>query len=136
MRLDEEFISNGKDYQARGIIARIHAIGYYNDGPLVRRPIHQYLTLDCGKGKPSICVKYVGEAKFVDRDGERFLDMTGMKEGQIVVSPGFVYQKIEFSTRLMAEHLRALKTYRPHDILFTEKDGGPAIDLGDMNKPH
>lgn len=133
MNVEEELFDTSKAYEARGIIAKIMPIGWYKESPLVRKRVYQYLTLDCGDGRNSICVKYVGEAPFVEQNGEKFLDASALKEGEIVVSPGFIYKKVAMSGVIMTEHLKALKTYRRKTILDATKEDGPAIDLGEID---
>ena len=136
MRIETDFFDNDQGYEARGIVARVMPIGHYQDGPLMRQKIYRYLTLDCGDGRQSIAVRFVAQARVTKKGGESFLDTSELKPGQIVVSPGFVYEKITMSSPLMVEHLKALKTYKRKDIMTAEvdKSAGP-IDLGEIKVP-
>lgn len=132
----EKGLGNNQGYQARGIVARINKIGNVQVG-LIHTPVFQYLTLDRGKGQRGIVVKFVSPAPRVINEltGEEFLDLESLKEGDIVVSPGLVYEKIEWTDALYTEHLKALRTYRPKDILISEapSKGEDAIDLGKID---
>ena len=133
MNVEEEFFDSSQGYEARGIVARIQPAGFYQNGALLRLPIYRYLTLDCGKGRKGIAVKLVGQAAFIERNGERYLDASKLKEGQIIVEPGFIYQKTTMTGALMAEHLKALKTYRRKTIIKADRDTGGDFDLGVMD---
>lgn len=130
MKIDTDIFDNDQGYEARGIVAKIMPIGYYEQGPLMKVRIYRYLTFDCGKGKPSFAAKFVEQAQVMTKNGESFLDANKLKPGQIVVSPGFIYEKIPMSSPLMTEHLKALKTYKRKDIIKSEKSDAPAIDIG------
>lgn len=130
---DAGLIEQDKGYQARGIVARIAPMGHYVEG-LVKKQIFRYLTLDVGSG-PSIAVMYDRPAPFLDTPDGRVLDTRDLKEGEIVVAPGFVYKKIKMSSPLMTEHLKALRSYRPKDIITEDTVRDEAIDLGEINKP-
>ena len=105
--VEADVLDPNKSYEARGIISAMDPVGYYQEG-LLRSPIYRYLTLDCGKGKPSIAVEFVREARWIARGAERYLDLKDVKEGEILVSPGFVYKKIPWTSQITAAHLKAL----------------------------
>lgn len=131
MKVEEDYFDRAQGYEARGIVARIQPIGHYQASVLLRLPIYQYLTLDCGEGRKAMAVQFVGTAPYNEVNGERFLDATKLKPGHIVVDPGFVYKKITMTGQIMAEHLKALKRYRRKDIIKAERDAsGGSIDLG------
>lgn len=130
MQVSNDFFDNGQDYHARGIVARIMPIGHYQVSILVKEKIYRYLTLDCGNNQPSFAVRFVAQAEVVQENGQTFLNGAKLLPGQIVVSPGFIYEKIAWSTPLWNEHLKALKTYKRKDIIISEKIAAPAIDLG------
>lgn len=132
----EKSIGQNQGYSARGVVARINKIGNVQVG-LIHTPVFKYLTLDRGAGQRGIVVQFVSPAPRVidELTGEEFLDMQALKEGDIVVSPGLVYEKIEWTDALYAEHLAALRMYRPKDILISEapsKDEA-AVDLGKID---
>lgn len=112
-------LQSDKDYEARGIIAKIQPIGNVAHGILTAQPIYKYLTLDRGKGIPAILVKYKGKAPTTP---EKELDYSKLRLGDIVVAPGLLYQKAEWTGAIMAAHLAALKLYRPSVIVTQEKD--------------
>ncbi len=118
-------LQSNKDYSARGIIAKIQPIGNIQLGILTAQPIYKYLTLDQGKGKPSLLVKFEGQAPTTP---EKELDYDKLRLGDIVVSPGLLYRKAEWTGFIMAAHLAALKKYRPSVIITQEKDtSSPAL---------
>lgn len=122
-----------QSYEARGIIAKIGIIGHVLHGPM-QVPVYRFLSLDCGDQRPSIAVEFVRKADMMQDAAGPYLDITKMKEGEIVVSPGFVYRKIPWTTPLINAHLHALKTYRRKVIVKSEvdKSTGP-IDLGTLD---
>jgi len=134
-RVDKDFMKGDQDYEARGIIAKIGPIGHVHYGPM-QVPVYRFLTLDCGDQKPSICVEFVRKADTIKEEGsnEPYLDMSKLKNGEFVVSPGFVYRKIPWTTPLINAHLHALKTYRRKVIVKSDvdKSSGP-IDLGTLD---
>lgn len=136
MQIKPDVFNPSQDYEARGVVAQAVQIGHYQEGPLLRRPIYKYLTLDCGPGRPGIAIEFVREAEYVKTKEGSFLKADGLKEGEIVVSPGFVYKKIPWSTPLMNAHLKALKSYRRKDIIhsYVDKSDAP-IDLGTVKPP-
>lgn len=114
-----EKLASDKDYEARGIIAKIDPIGNVTLGGLVAQPIYRYLTLDQGRGKKSILVEYHGKAPMTPT---KELDYNKLRLGDIVVAPGLLYRKREWTAPLMSAHLAALKLYRPSVIVTAEKD--------------
>lgn len=131
----EERLGDSQAYEARGIVGRIQPIGELQTG-FIMTPIFRYLTLDCGKGKRGICVEFVSPApRVVSEEGVEYLDMSQIDEGMIVVNPGLLYKKIPWTGVLHAEHLKALQTYRPKDIVIADapSEDEEAIDLGSLN---
>ena len=118
-------------YEARGVVARYHQMGHFQQG-LMQVPVWKFLTLDRGKGE-YIPVEFVKPAPVKADKGESILDMEALQEGDIVVHPGLVYRKTFWHANLMAAHMKALQTYRPKDIITSEKADAPAIDLGQMD---
>lgn len=135
MKIDTDIFDNDQGYNALGVVAKIMPIGYYEVGAFAKVRIYRYLTFDCGKNV-SFAAKFVEQAPVKIENGESFLDTSNLKPGQIVVSPGFIYEKIGWSSPLMTEHLKALKKYRPKDIITGEVDkaAGP-VDLGEIKVP-
>ena len=130
VHVNTDVFSNDQGYDALGVVARINKIGEYADGPLMRKPIYQFLTFHAGGGKPSFVAKYQRQAAIAIKDGQSFLDASELKVGEIVVSPGFIYKKIPWSSKLMNCHLDAMKTYKPKEIIIASAPTEPAIDLG------
>jgi hypothetical protein len=124
-----------QDYEARGIVSKIGVIGHVLHGPM-QVPVYRFLTLDCGDQKPSMAVEFVRKADIMHDGTGPYLDITKMKEGEIVVTPGFVYRKIPWTTPLINAHLHALKTYKRKVIVKSEVDrSAPPVDLG-VYDPH
>lgn len=108
-----------KGYSARGIIARLDKCGNMNkDGLIV--PIYRYLTLDCGAGREPIPVRLVGKAPIRYDEAGAYLDVASLKEGDIVVEGGLLYRKTEWSTAIRLVHAKAMKRYRPKNIVIAE----------------
>lgn len=128
--VDLKKLENNQAYEARGIIARYFNMGFFEKGPLLRVPVYRFLTLDCGKGKPSVPVEFVGPAPVIEDRGETVLNVEALREGDFVVHPGLVYRKCPWNDNLMAAHMKALQVYRPKTIIDREKADAPAIDLG------
>lgn len=129
----EKYLGTDQGYEARGVVARIQPIGYYNESTLLRLPVYKYLTLDRGAGQQGIAVQFVGAAAFIEENGERFLDTRRLKPGHIVVHPGFIYKKVTMTGTLMAEHLKALKKYKRKVIIGTDREDSGGFDLGVMD---
>jgi len=132
----ETGLRDDQSYSARGVVAKIDKIGDLQYDMLIV-PIYKYLTLDCGKGNRPQCVKFVKPApRVVDEvSGESYLDLAALEFGEYVVSPGLVYKNINFSSMLYSEHLKALQSYRPKDILVadTSEAKNDVIDGGSIN---
>lgn len=132
----EKTIRNDQAYHARGVIARINPVGEIGLSGLTTSKIYEFITLDTGKGNPAQCVRFVGKAPMlITEDGEQQLDMAMLKEGDIVVSPGLLYRKTEFTGAVHAEHLIQLQKYRPKDIIIADAPDASeeAVDLGAFN---
>lgn len=115
-------------YERRHIVARVGMRGHCVVMG-VKRVIHDYLTFKPDRG-PAYCARFVKPAP-VDKNG--FMRLEALKEGDIVVEPGFVYRKESFMpSSVMVAHLKAMKTWRkPHDVIvpWVDKDEAP-VDLG------
>ncbi len=121
MLVDENSLSSDKQYEARGIVARINPIGVYGSGG-VNMPIYQFLTMDCGPGREKILVEFVGPAPYNEVGDTNELDFSKVKEGDIIVQPGFLYRRRTWTGELMTKHLEALKRYKPKIIVSSEVD--------------
>lgn len=128
--VDSKKLESDQAYEARGVIGRYHAMGFYEKGPLLRVPVYRFLTLDAGPGRNAIPVEFIKPAPVIEDKGETVLDTASLREGDFVVHPGFVYRKCPWNDNLMAAHMKALQTYRPKTIIEREKADAPAIDLG------
>ena len=100
-------------------------------------PVYRFITMDCGKGREheDFAVKYVGKAPFAvdELTGEKYLDMSRIKEGQVVVHPGFIYERVEWTTSLRLAHASALQKYKRKDIILADKADAPSIELPTMD---
>lgn len=133
VKVSDKNMDNNQAYQARGVVAKIGQMGHYQAGPMLRIPVYRFLTLDCGKGNPSLAVEFSGPAP-VSEDAEgAYLDVSNLREGDIVVHPGLLYRKCVMTDGLMAAHMKALQTYQPKDIITADAPDEPAIDLGFQN---
>jgi hypothetical protein len=120
-------LKEDQDYEARGVVMRAEVIGHFTTG-IIRTPIYRYISLDCGPNVPSIIVEYVGQAP---RNALMEIDVRSLRQGDILINPGFIYRKIEWTGPLMNAHLNALKFYKPKSIIKAEAvHDEPAVDLG------
>lgn len=118
--VNDKKINDHIGYEARGIIARINKIGEYELGPMVRVPVFQFLTLDCGPGRDKILVEFVGPAPYDEETRE--IKINELKEGDFVIDPGFLYQRRPWTDALINEHLLQLKAYKPKMIIKSDVD--------------
>lgn len=118
MQVLADNMSNNQGYEARGIVARIKEVGKVEYGGL-QLPVYQYVTLDTGKGNEPVVCRLKGKAPFIKDEltGETELDFSKLNEGDFIIQPALIYEKIEWSTKLRNEHMLALATYKPKDIV-------------------
>lgn len=128
-------MARNQAYEVRGVIGKLGRVGNYQYGSvLVQLPIYKYLTLDCGPNKESVPVEFVRQAPFInDEAGTPHLNIKALKEGEFVVSPGFVYKRCKWFGQLYTAHLKALQNYKRKDIIMAEKADAPPIDLGTID---
>lgn len=118
---------HNRPYERRHIVARMGKIGEVRYGHRTVS-LWRYLTFWCGAGEPSFAAEFV---RLADADAGGFLHIAHLKEGDIVVSPGLIYKKIPMSGRILGEHLRKMKTFKPKAELVPFKDTkAPVVDLG------
>lgn len=102
-------------------------IGYFQEGGK-KYTLWGYLTFYCGEGVTPIAAKY---DRIAPRDEDGELLTSGIKPGEIVVMPGFVYKIIPMSGMIMSEHLKKIQRgWKPKAQLVYEKSDAPAVDLG------
>lgn len=126
---------NSQEYDRRQIVACMDQVGQFAVGKQ-RYKLWRYMTFYCGKDQPSIAAELVGRAPV---DNEGFLRIEEMKEGQLLVMPGFIYRKIPMTGALMAEHMKKMKYFKPRVMVEHVKDTSVgAEDLGiiDMRTKH
>ena len=113
-----------QSYEARGVVCKFGIKGFVGSGDF-KQPIYEFMSLDKGRGvyQP---VKFAGIAP--SKDG--YLDVERLREGQIVVNPGYLYEPCGWNDGLLAKHLKSLKTYQPKSILERDDVMGPSVDLG------
>lgn len=134
MKVSDENIARNQAYEARGVVAKYHAIGHYQSGPAIRIPVYKFLTLYQGPGRDSIPVEFVRPAPMlIGKNGERYLNTEAVEVGHFVINPGLVYRRCLWFDNLMAEHIRALQLYKPKDIIIADKDDAPPVDLGTLD---
>lgn len=120
MKINDDKIEDTRGYEARGVIARINKIGSYQAGPAINVPVYQFISLDCGKGKKSKLVEFVGPAPYDKATQE--LDLNQVEKGDVIITPGFIYRERTWTQHLMTEHLKQLKKYRPKEIIQSYVD--------------
>ena len=134
MRVSEQKMANNQAYEARAVIARYHVMGHYQAGIALKVPVYKFLTLYQGEGREAIAVEFQRPAPVIPGDnGETFLNIEALREGDIVVDPGLVYRRIPMFPNLMAEHMKALQRFKPKTIISAEKDDAPPVDLGTLD---
>jgi hypothetical protein len=135
VKVDQKRMARNQAYQTRGVVAKFHKIGEYQQSIMLRVPIYKFLTLDAGNETEAIPVVFVQQAP-VERDeftNEVYVDLESIPEGYYVVSPGLLYQRCQWFPNLTAEHMKALQTYKRKSIIEAHKDDAPAIDLGTLD---
>lgn len=88
-----------------------------------------------GLGKPPTFAAYGGPAPVDDLGNLR---VENLPDGTIIVEPGLLYNPIppmDVTGKMMAEHERAMRTWRPKPEIHYERDDAPAVDLGVINMP-
>ena len=119
---------NGKPYETRQVVAKLGKVGSFTTGGKSYF-IPEYITFWTGEG-PSLAAKF---DRIADKDPQGVLRMENVKEGEIVVAPGFVYRKTPMTGMVQAAHLRAMMTFRPKTIVSHELDTAPPVDMGTIN---
>ncbi len=120
-------IDKKASYESRQVVSKLGCAGYFDMGGL-RHNIPEYVTIWNGL-QPAIAAKF-------DRVAPKengVLNTEELKEGDIVLNPGFVYKKTFMTGMIMVAHLKAMKTFKPKTIITHEKDTGPAVDMGVVN---
>jgi hypothetical protein len=135
VQVKEKAMANDQAYEARGVIAKYLQMGHYDVGRAIpfQVPVYRFLTLYPGKGQPAIPVQYYMPAPVIEDKGEVVLDLGKLKPGDFVIHPGLVYRKCAWFSALHAEHLKALPSFKPKDIIVADKADEPAIDIGTID---
>lgn len=134
MKISDKNLSNIQAYEARAVVARYYVMGHFQAGVMLKVPVYRFLTLYQGEGREAIAVEFRRPAPVLpDDDGGTYLNVEALSEGDIVVNPGLVYRRCAFFPNLMAEHMKALQTFKPKTIIVSEKDDAPAFDLGTID---
>lgn len=128
--MSEKIAKSNKTYERRQIVAYVGSVGTFRmNGRTFNIP--KYMTFYTGKNSPAIAAVFKGEAP---RDNYGYLRIEDMEEGEILVDPAFVFKKIPMTGMLMAQHLQAMKTFKPKEDIVYEKDtSAPAVDLGSID---
>lgn len=127
-------IASARPYQRRHPVARFMSIGKMKVNGL-ERTLWGFMSFHNGLGKPPTFGAFGGLAP-VDDFGN--LAMSELKEGDIIVEPGLIYKPIpilEVTGKMMAEHDKAMKKWKPKVTYGYEKDDAPAVDLGVIQLP-
>ena len=122
-------LPDGTPYIARQKVAHMERIGYFHVDN-VKYTMWGYLTFYCGPDEVAIAAKFDRIAQY-DEQGE--LVTFGLKPGEIVVKPGFVYKTIPMTGMILTEHLRRMRTWKPKPTYEYEKSDEAAVDLGVIN---
>lgn len=125
-------IKSSRPYAQRSPVARFFKVGNVKVNG-IQRTLWGFMSFYNGIGKLPTFGAYAGLAP-VDEHG--YLRIEQLAEGDIVVEPGLVYKPVppmDVTGKMMAEHERAMKTWRPKVQYSYEKEAGPAIDLGPIN---
>ncbi len=134
MKITDKKMGTGQAYEARGVIAKYLPMGFYQSGVMIKVPVYRFLTLHQGEGREALPVEFKKPAPVIPgENGETFLNIEALEEGDIVVTPGLVYRKCFWFPNLTAAHMNACKTYKPKTIIVAEKDDAPAVDLGTLD---
>ena len=115
-------------YVKRQIVARLDFVGNVDDV----MPFYRYLTIWNGPNEKATAVRFRGFAR-VDKDG--FMDYSLLKPGDIVISPGLVYEPVTMTGQIMAAHLKRMQTWKPKEEIVYEKSDEAPVDLGALNNP-
>ena len=134
MRVAEQNMARGQAYEARAVVAKYYQMGHYQAGILLQVPVYKFLTLYQGEGREAIAVEFKRPAPVIEGDnGEAFLNVEALQEGDIVVHPGLVYRRCGWFPNLTAAHMEACKTFKIKDIIKAEKDDAAPVDLGTLD---
>lgn len=120
-------IDTKQNYEVRQVVAKMGLAGKFREGGKQYK-IFQFLTFWSGGG-PSFAAEFVRPATNVGG----FLFLEDLKVGEIVVKPGLIYRKIPMTGMIMAEHMRAMKKFKPKRQIVYERDTAPAVDVGSIN---
>lgn len=126
-------LPDGTLYNERQVVARMESIGFFRmlaRGRERKFHIWGYMTFWTGDNSPAIAAKF---DRVAPQDEKGNLVTVGLKAGEIVVMPGFVYKIIPMTGAIMTEHLRVMRTWKPRVKIEYVKDDAPAVDLGTIN---
>lgn len=116
---------NHQPYQSRQLIAKIGRVGeFVVDGKKYFIP--EYCTFYNG-AQPAFAAKF---DRVAEKDFQGVLKVENVKEGEIILNPGFVYKKCHMTGNIMSEHLRAMRFWKPKTIIEHVKDEAPVVDVG------
>lgn len=116
-------------YERRQIIAKCGNAGNFTiKGKLFKIP--EYMTFYTGKDSPAVCGRFLRPA---DTDERGFLRLEGVREGEIVVDPGFVYQKVQMPGLVILEHLKAMRKFKPSEVVeYVKDEEAPSVNMGSI----
>lgn len=128
-------LNNARPYQRRQPVAKFMKVGNITVGG-IQRTLWGFMSFYTGPTSMPLFGSLQRHAP-VDEFGQLRLDH--LEEGDIIVDPGLVYKPIplmNITGKMMAEHTKAMKKFRPRDILVTERDTTlPAVDMGVIKLP-
>lgn len=127
-------IKSERPYFRRHPVAKFFKVGNIMAGG-IQRTLWGFMSFYNGLGKPPTFAAYAGVAP-VDDMGN--LQIGNLKPGTIIVEPGLLYNPIppmDVTGKMMEEHDRAMRKWKPKQLYGIEKEDAPAVDLGVIHMP-
>lgn len=123
-----------RPYARRSPVSRFFAVGRISVGG-IDRTLWGFMSFYNGLERPPIFAAFAGTVP-VDSHGN--IRTEDLKEGTIIVEPGLIYNPIpptDVTGKMMAEHDRAMKIWKPKTQIITERSDAPAVDMGVIHMP-
>jgi hypothetical protein len=130
----EPIIKSERPYFRRSPVAKFFKVGNMTVNG-IQRTLWGFMSFHNGVGKLPTFAAFGGLAP-VDEHGH--LRIEGLKDGVIIVAPGIIYNPIpplDVTGKMMAEHDKAMKKWKPKAQLVTERSDAPAVDMGVIHMP-
>jgi len=133
-KMSGPIISSGRPYFKRHPVSRFFKVGKVTVNG-IQRTLWGFMSFYNGLDKPPTFAAYGGPAPVDDLGNLR---VENLLDGVIIVEPGLIYNPIplmDVTGKMMQEHDKALRKWKPKTELHYEKDDAPAVDLGVINMP-